>query len=73
MSDTPKTDDQVEHVDNIHNEWICRGRNSKAQELFVPADFARQLERELNDAIKERDRFKFMLQQATAALIKNTK
>ena len=48
MSDTPRTDAEFEHVNNLHNEWVCSPQNAAID--FVEADFARQLERELQDA-----------------------
>lgn len=51
MSDTPKTDAESNHIQNVYNDWICR------KDLLIDADkgvvdeqFARQLEKELNAA-----------------------
>ena len=48
MSDTPRTDAVFEHVNNLHNEFVCSPKT--ADIWFVEAEFARQLERELAEA-----------------------
>lgn len=58
MSDTPRTDaetmrDEYDHVDTEFGAF--------APSDTVGADFARQLERELNDATKERDHLKKLI------------
>lgn len=45
MSDTPRTDAEQDHVTNLHNEQVCRV--PPPDPYYVPAEFARQLEREL--------------------------
>lgn len=59
MSDTPKTDAESNHIQNVYNDWICR------KDLLIDADkgvvdeqFARQLEKELNAAYKYIDELK---------------
>lgn len=47
-SDTPRTDANQEHVANTYNDWVCRTDEANPPALYVvPADFAKQLEREL--------------------------
>ena len=45
MSDTPRTDAEQEHVTNLHNDQVCS--TPPPDPYYVPADFARGLEREL--------------------------
>lgn len=45
MTDTPRTDAEQEHVTNLHNEQVCCV--PPPDPYYVPAEFARQLEREL--------------------------
>lgn len=47
MSDTPRTEGEVEHPVNIAL-WLETGKHAPQPIEVVPADFARQLERELN-------------------------
>ena len=42
---TPRTDAEQEHVTNLHNEHVCCV--PPPDPYYVPAEFARQLEREL--------------------------
>jgi hypothetical protein len=51
MSDTPRTDVSAEMVANLYNELVCSPRTACVE--AVNADFARQLERELNEAKRE--------------------
>ena len=44
MSDTPRTDEEVE---------IAKGYPATSHGLWISAEFARQLERELNEALSE--------------------
>jgi hypothetical protein len=43
MSDTPRTDEQIEFVEVVGN----YGMGTEYQIAYVPVDFARELEREL--------------------------
>ena len=45
MSDTPRTDAEQEHVTNLHNDQVCS--TPPPDPYYVPAEFARGLEREL--------------------------
>lgn len=50
VSDTPRTDAEQEHVANLHNDQVCC--TPPPDPYYVPAEFARGLERELA-AIRE--------------------
>lgn len=52
MSDTPRTDAEMEDARNVALDFECRNPPPKKGEniYIVSADFARQLERELNAA-----------------------
>ena len=59
MSDTPRTDAEQEHVTNLHNDQVCS--TPPPDPYYVPADFARGLEREL---AAQRDLFKREVEDA---------
>lgn len=62
MSDTPRTDGQCEHPDNI-SLWLSTGKHAPQPTSVVPADFARQLERELSEALKWKNEDPRMLRE----------
>jgi hypothetical protein len=56
MSDTPRTDKIMKSLDN--------DSDSTLRYIAIGYEFARQLERELNQAIKERDKARECLREA---------
>jgi len=56
QSDTPETDDQLDDARNIVLDFECRNLDEgTVVPVVVPADFARKLERERDNAREKRD------------------
>jgi hypothetical protein len=54
MNDTPETDAFAEMAHNLVLDWDCRDRGDTTEKpVVVPAEFARRLERERDEARKE--------------------
>jgi hypothetical protein len=54
MNDTPETDASAEMAHNIVLDWDCRDSGDTTEEpVVVPAEFARRLERERDEARKD--------------------
>ena len=53
MSDTPRTDEELDHIQNVYHHWVCRPIVKVDEDkCVVDAKFAKQLEIELNEANK---------------------
>ncbi len=51
MSDTPRTDEKLDHINNVYHDWVCRPIVKVDEDkCVVDAKFAKQLEIELNEA-----------------------
>ena len=59
MSETPRTDEELDHIQNEYHHWVCRP-NIKVDEdkCVVDAKFAKQLEIELDAANQHIKRLK---------------
>jgi hypothetical protein len=54
-TDTPRTDNEVDHACNVALQWECRDIGTMTdQPMVVGAEFARELERELAKATAQR-------------------
>ena len=50
-TDTPETDSEADDAHNVCLDYDCQGKDDNIQTpIVVPADFARKLERERNEA-----------------------
>jgi hypothetical protein len=51
MSETPRTDEELDHIQNVYHHWVCRPIVKVDEDkCVVDAKFAKQLEIELNEA-----------------------
>lgn len=51
MSETPRTDEELNHINNVYHDWVCRPIVKVDEDkCVVDAKFAKQLEIELNEA-----------------------
>jgi len=59
MSDTPRTDEELDHINNVYHDWVCRPIVKVDEDkCVVDAKFAKQLEIELNAANQHIKRLK---------------
>lgn len=51
MNETPRTDEELDHIQNVYHHWVCRPIVKVDEDkCVVDAKFAKQLEIELNEA-----------------------
>ena len=59
MTDTPRTDEELDHINNVYYDWVCRPIvKIDEDKCVVDAKFAKQLEIELNTANQHIKRLK---------------